>query len=129
MTTVTIRVALPWNSAGSRVTIQLPLLKQELICEVRPLAARHEFTLELQSRFVPVSESLEFEKTNFEFLAVRVAKSISAIFGGGVLAGSDGAQTQKNLFEQSARWIDYLDSAMFCFNFAATCFQKITCVK
>jgi hypothetical protein len=84
-----------------------PLLKQELICEVRPLAARHEFTLELQSRFVPVSESLEFEKTNFGFLAVRVAKSISAVFGGGVLTGSEGAQTERNLFEQSARWIDY----------------------
>ncbi len=84
-----------------------PLLKQKLICEVRPLTARHEFTLELQSRFVPVSESLEFEKTNFGFLAVRVAKSISAVFGSGVLTGSEGAQTEKNLFEQSARWIDY----------------------
>ena len=84
-----------------------PLLKQELICEVRPLAAKNEFTLELQSRFVPVSESLEFEKKNFGFLAVRVAKSISAVFGGGVLTGSEGAQTEKKLFEQSARWIDY----------------------
>lgn len=84
-----------------------PLLKQELTCEVRPLAAKNEFTLELQSRFVPVSESLEFEKTNFGFLAVRVAKSISAVFGGGVLTGSEGAQTEKKLFEQSARWIDY----------------------
>jgi hypothetical protein len=84
-----------------------PLLKQQLICEVRPLAEQNEFTLELQSHFVPVSESLEFEKTNFGFLAVRVAKSISAVFGGGVLTGSEGAQTEKNLFEHSARWIDY----------------------
>ena len=84
-----------------------PLLKQELICEVRPLAAKNEFTLELQSRFVPVSESLEFEKTNFGFLAVRVAKSLSAVFGGGVLTSSEGTQSEKNLFEQSARWIDY----------------------
>ena len=84
-----------------------PLLKQELICEVQPLAAKNEFTLELQSRFVPVSQSLEFEKTNFGFLAIRVARSISAVFGGGVLTGSGGAQTEKNLFEQSARWIDY----------------------
>lgn len=84
-----------------------PLLQQELICEVQPLAEPNEFTLELQSRFMPVSDSLEFEKTNFGFLAVRVAKSISAVFGGGVLTGSEGAQTEKSLFEQSARWIDY----------------------
>lgn len=84
-----------------------PLLKQQLICEVRPRTTQNEFTLELQSCFMPMSESLEFEKTNFGFLAVRVAKSISAVFGGGVLTGSEGTQTEKNLFEQSARWIDY----------------------
>jgi len=83
-----------------------PLLKQELICKLRPLE-KNEFTLELQSRFVPVSESRVFLKTNFGFLAVRVAKSISAVFGGGVLTNSEGAQTEKNLFEQSARWMDY----------------------
>lgn len=84
-----------------------PLLRQELICEIRPLAKQHEFTVELQSRFIPVSESLEFEKTNFGFLAVRVAKSVSAVFGGGVLTGSEGTQTEKQLFEHAARWIDY----------------------
>ena len=84
-----------------------PLLKQEFICEVKPLANSNEFTIELQSRFVPISESLEFEQTNFGFLAVRVAKSISAAFGGGVLTGSEGTQTERNLFEKSARWISY----------------------
>ena len=84
-----------------------PLLKQELICEIRPLAEPNEFTMELQSRFAPVAESLEFQKTNFGFLAVRVAKSVSAVFGGGVLTGSEGTQTEKQLFERIARWIDY----------------------
>jgi len=84
-----------------------PLLKQELICEVRPLAETNEFTIELQSRFIPVSASLEFGQTNFGFLAVRVAKSISAVFGGGVLTGSEGTQTERNLFEKSARWVSY----------------------
>ena len=37
------------------------LLKQEWICEVRPLAETNEFTIGLQSRFVPFSASLEFE--------------------------------------------------------------------
>ena len=41
--------------------------------------------MELQSIFSPLSESLEFGKTNFGFLAVRVAKSISEHFGGGKL--------------------------------------------
>ena len=84
-----------------------PLLRQQLICEVKPTSERHEFTIELQSRFEPMSESLEFEKTNFGFLAIRVAKSVSATFGGGVLRGSEGTETEKQLFEQPARWIDY----------------------
>jgi hypothetical protein len=84
-----------------------PLLKQELICEVRPIANEKEFTVELQSRFLPTSETLEFAQTNFGFLAVRVAKSISAVFGGGILTGSEGTQTEKNLFGQSARWLCY----------------------
>ncbi len=84
-----------------------PLLKQELICEVRPLAETNEYTIELQSRFIPVSAALEFGQTNFGFLAVRVAKSISAVFGGGVLTGSQGTQTERNLFEKSARWVSY----------------------
>ena len=84
-----------------------PLLKQEFICEVKPLAGHHEFTIELQSRFIPVSASLEFGQTNFGFLAVRVAKSISAVFGGGVLTASEGTQTERNLFEKPARWMSY----------------------
>ena len=84
-----------------------PLLRQELICEVRPLNETNEFTIELQSRFMPMSTSLEFGQTNFGFLAVRVAKSVSAVFGGGVLIGSEGTQSERNLFEKSARWISY----------------------
>lgn len=87
-----------------------PLLTQELICEVKPMAVPNEFTVELQSRFTPLSESLEFDKTNFGFLAVRVAKSISAVFGGGILTGSEGIQTESLLFERAARWIDYSGS-------------------
>ena len=82
-------------------------LKQELICEVRPLAESSEFTIELQSRFMPMSASLEFGQTNFGFLAVRVATCVSAVFGGGVLIGSEGTQTERNLFEKPARWISY----------------------
>ncbi len=84
-----------------------PLLKQQLICEVRPAASPGEFTLELQSTFTPESATLEFQKTNFGFLAVRVAKTISGHFGGGVLTNSHGAVGEQAIFGQPAQWVDY----------------------
>ena len=84
-----------------------PLIRQELICEFRPQVKQHEFTAEIQSRFLPVSESLEFDTTNFGFLAIRVAESVSAFFGGGILTGSNGQQTEEKLFGRPAAWMDY----------------------
>lgn len=83
-----------------------PLLEQELIAAVRP-GPNGETSLELQSTFIPLSESLEFGKTNFGFLAVRVAKSISEHFGGGKLTNSEGAIGEPAIFGQPARWMDY----------------------
>ncbi len=84
-----------------------PLLRQELIVELRPWQDAGEYTLELQSRFLPTASSLEFAKTNFGFLAVRVARSVSAFFGGGMLTGSHGAQGEKQLFAGPSEWMDY----------------------
>ena len=84
-----------------------PLIRQELICEFCPADRAGEFTGEIQSRFLPVAESLEFDKTNFGFLAVRVAESVAAFFGGGVLTGSSGEQTEENLFGRPSLWMDY----------------------
>jgi Family of unknown function (DUF6807) len=84
-----------------------PLLKQELICCVRPQMARNEFTIELHSRFVPVSQSLEFQQTNFGCLAVRMAKSISGFFGGGRITSSEGRVEERNVFGRGATWMDY----------------------
>jgi hypothetical protein len=82
------------------------LLEQELIAAVRPDAA--EGTLvELQATFRPTAESLEFAQTNFGFLAVRVAKHISAHFGGGELTSSAGARGEPALFGKRAKWMDY----------------------
>jgi hypothetical protein len=50
---------------------------------------------------------LEFGKTNFGFLAVRVAKSISEYFGGGKLTNSEGATGEPALFGKAAKWMDY----------------------
>jgi hypothetical protein len=82
------------------------LLTQELIASVRPLD-NGETLVELQSRFTPLAESLELGQTNFGFLAVRVAKSISRHFGAGELRDSEGRNGEKEIFGAAARWVDY----------------------
>ncbi len=82
------------------------LLDQELIVAVRPLGDG-DTLVELQATFQPTSDSLEFAKTNFGFLAVRVAKSISAHFGGGQLVDSEGRVGEPAIFGQRAQWMDY----------------------
>ncbi|TWT57825.1 hypothetical protein KOR42_11920 [Thalassoglobus neptunius] len=86
-----------------------PLLHQELIVQIRSLPDS-SYTLDLQSTFLPESEMIEFQKTNFGFLAVRVAKSISVHFGDGVLTGASGATGEPNLFGQENIWMDYSGS-------------------
>lgn len=82
------------------------LLTQELIAILRP-AENQETLLELQSTFIPHSDSLEFSQTNFGFLAVRVAKSLSAFFGNGQLTNSDGRKGEPLIFGNAAKWMDY----------------------
>lgn len=83
-----------------------PLVSQELIVWLRPLDGE-EWELDLQSTFRPLAEQIEFQQTNFGFLAVRVAKSLSGHFGGGTLTGESGVTGEKELFAQSNRWMDY----------------------
>jgi hypothetical protein len=86
-----------------------PLILQEVIAAVAP-ADRGGLLLELQTSLRSVAQSLELGVTNFGLLAVRVAKSISAVFGDGVLTGAGGQQTEKLLFGQPSAWIDYSGS-------------------
>ncbi|MAG92240.1 MAG: hypothetical protein CMJ48_00600 [Planctomycetaceae bacterium] len=83
-----------------------PLLEQQVVAGMRP-GPENETLLELQSTFTPTSDSLEFQQTNFGFLAVRVAKSLSAYFGSGQLTNSEGRQDEPNIFGKPARWMDY----------------------
>lgn len=85
------------------------LLVQELVVAVRDDGAGGTF-LETQSRFIPKADSLEFQQTNFGFLAVRVAKSISGFFGGGTLTNSDGKTGEKAIFGKASKWMDYSGS-------------------
>jgi hypothetical protein len=82
------------------------LLEQELITIVRGNEHGESF-VEVQTSFRPSSEMLEFGKTNFGFFAVRVAKSVSAHFGGGVLTNSEGGVGEPAIFGKPARWMDY----------------------
>jgi Methane oxygenase PmoA len=82
------------------------LLTQELITALRP-HGKGETLVELQSTFTPTAESLELGRTNFGFLAVRVAKSVSKFFGGGELRNSEGATGEREIFGKPARWMDY----------------------
>ncbi len=83
-----------------------PLMKQTLLGALIP-AEDGQWLLELQAEFTPTSETLELEKTNFGFLAVRVARSISAAFGGGELVDSEGRRGERAIFGKQARWMDY----------------------
>lgn len=82
------------------------LLEQELVAAMRPGSDGETF-VELQSTFRPTAETLEFGRTNFGFLAVRVAKNLSAHFGGGVITSSTKATGEPAIFGKPARWMDY----------------------
>jgi hypothetical protein len=97
-----LAVALGWHDGHD----PKELLEQELIVGVRP-GPGGETVVELQATFRPTGESLEFGKTNFGFLAVRVAKSISEHFGGGKLTNSAGKEHEAEIFGKEARWVDY----------------------
>jgi hypothetical protein len=88
------------------------LLEQIVIATVSP-GPDNETFLEIQTEFIPTAESLEFQQTNFGFLAVRMARSISEHFGGGTLTNSEGLVGEKdengkpNIFGKAASWMDY----------------------
>lgn len=82
------------------------LLQQELIAVYRPLA-NDEAWLELQTTFTSAVPKLPLARTNFGFLGLRVAASISAHYGGGRLSSSEKATGEKAIFGRPARWVDY----------------------
>jgi hypothetical protein len=82
------------------------LLQQEMIAVYRPLDGG-EGWLELQTTFTPALDGLTLAKTNFGFLGLRVATSLSAHYGGGRLTNSEGGRGEKEIFAKPARWVDY----------------------
>jgi hypothetical protein len=82
-------------------------MKQSLIAAIEPLD-NGEYALDLQSRFEsPNGAPVELGRTNFGFLGVRLAKTISEQFGGGRLTNAEGKTGEDAIFEQQSRWVDY----------------------
>jgi hypothetical protein len=96
-----IVVRLGWFDAH-----KVRLMQQELIAVFKPLAGGESW-LELHTTFTPALEKLNLGRTNFGFLGLRVAASMSAHYGGGRLSNSEGASGEKAIFGQPARWVDY----------------------
>jgi len=96
---------LVWNN-GER-----DLLEQELVAALRPMP-NNESALEIQItiRPAPKLEQVKLNQTNFGFLAVRMAKSISEFFGDGKLTNSAGMVGEPKVFGKPARWMDYSGS-------------------
>lgn len=91
-----------------------PLLSLELIAELSrkawasgPACDSLYYCLELQLRFSTQADQLEFGQTNYGFLGVRVAKSLSEYFGKGLITSSEGHQGETQIFGRVARWVDY----------------------
>lgn len=84
------------------------LMQQDLVAALLPME-RGEHALEIQITMRPGGreESVQLEQTNFGFLAVRVAKTLSAHFGGGRITDSEGRQGEPEIFGKQARWMDY----------------------
>lgn len=83
-----------------------PLLTQEVIAAVGP-TGDSETLFEIQTELLPTADMLELGQTNFGLLAVRVAQSLSAYFGGGQLVDSEGRVGEPDIFGKQARWMDY----------------------
>jgi hypothetical protein len=87
------------------------LMEQDIVAALMPLAdGEHALEIQITLRPSPGFESIELGKTNFGFLAVRVAKTVSVYFGSGRLTNSEGQQGEKEIFGKPARWMDYSGS-------------------
>ncbi len=87
-------------------------MQQDVVAALIPIRTEDgsdEHAVEFQLTFRPGTgrEKVTLEQTNFGVLAVRVAASISGYFGGGKLTNDQGVETEKNLHEKQARWMDY----------------------
>jgi hypothetical protein len=83
------------------------ILRQELTIAIQP-ETDGGFALDLQSHFSSASQvPVELGRTDFGFLGVRVAKTMSERFGCGIVGGADGSRGAASLRGNHSRWVDY----------------------
>ncbi len=83
------------------------ILRQELTIVIEP-CPYNGYALDVQSLFESSDGSpVELGRTNFGFLGIRVAKTMSEQFGGGRLTDANGSHGEKAIFGKSSRWVDY----------------------
>ena len=84
------------------------LMQQDLVAALITLGERgHALEIQITMRPGEGAESAQLGKTNFGFLAVRVAKSLSVHFGGGQIGDSSKREGEQAIFGERARWVDY----------------------
>ncbi len=84
------------------------LMEQDLVAAMIPLDdSEHALEFQITLRPPAGTAAVELGKTNFGFLAVRVAKTLSVHFGGGKLTSSEGGEGEEQIFGKPARWMDY----------------------
>lgn len=82
------------------------VMDQQLLAMLFPLA-NDELWLELQTEFTSRIPNLEIGQTNFGFLGLRVAASISKHYGGGRITSSLRRVGERANFAAQAPWMDY----------------------
>ena len=92
---------LDWWAHGRAV------LRQELTIVIEP-SKYNGYALDLQSRFEsPDGSPVELGRTEFGFLGVQVAKTMSEQFGGGRLTDARGLRGETAIMGTASRWVDY----------------------
>ena len=103
-------VAADWRDGKGKV-----LMEQRTVAALRPMngeiGSEAGHLLEIQITLRPPKnaepEIVELGKSNLGFLSVRMAKTVSAHFGGGRISNSEGQVGEDEIFGQPARWMDY----------------------
>jgi hypothetical protein len=88
-----------WARGEVRIT-------QELIVVLEPIGDRYALDFQTRFRVPDHAGPLELGRTNFGFLGVRVARTMSERFGGGTLTSAEGTTGEKAIFGKAFRWVD-----------------------
>ena len=84
------------------------LMEQDVVTALIPRGEKeHLVEIQITTRPAKKAKAVELKKTSFGFLAVRVAKTVSAYFGGGIISSSEGWVGEPSIFGKASRWVDY----------------------